>query len=140
MAWKSSSASRKIDPANCCRPTLFRGRTRFAPIRRCVAWAASRTTRIDPAPQWHDLLDECAERAVEAIGSATYQRVEVRFSNGVARLAAATADGAETEVAYRSAADLALGMKSMGLERLMLRAHRSQADYIADAQQKLDSS
>ena len=32
------------------------------------------------------------------------------------------------------------GMKSLGLERRMLRAHRSQADYVADTQQKLDRS
>ena len=95
---------------------------------------------IDPAPQWHYLIHECAERAVDSIESATYERVEVRFRSGVAHLALATADGAETQLAYRSAADLALGMKSMGLERLMLRTHRSQADYVADTQQKLDRS
>ena len=92
---------------------------------------------IDPAPQWRHLLDGCADQAVEAIEAATYENVAIRFSGGSARVSTRTIAGVEAETAYESADALAQGLNAMGLQRLMLQTHRSVADYIRDAREKL---
>ena len=94
-------------------------------------------TRIEPAERWIHLLHAGADRAMEALELARYHRADIRYAENRARVALATRDGWETEETFASGSELALGLRRLGLERLMLRTHRSEEAFIDAADAKM---
>lgn len=94
---------------------------------------------IEPAERWTDLLRGGAARAMEALELARYHRVDIRYAENRAGVALATRDGWETEETFASGSELALGLRRLGLERLMLRTHRSEEAFIDAADAKMDT-
>ena len=90
---------------------------------------------IEPAERWTHLLYEGADRAMEALELARYRRVDIRYAANRASVGLAAGDGWEAEETFASGGELALGLTRLGLERLMLRSHRSEEAFIdaADA-------
>ena len=92
---------------------------------------------IEPAERWTELLREGAARAMEALELARYHRVDIRYAENRASVALATRDGWEAEETFASGSELALGLRRLGLERLMFRSHRSEKAFIDAADVKI---
>lgn len=92
---------------------------------------------IEPARKWIHLLQEGADRAIEAIELATYRRIDIRYAGNNACVDLETGDGWEVAETFASGRELAKGLIRLGLERVMLRAHRSVEDFIGAADAKL---
>ena len=92
---------------------------------------------IEPAQRWTHLLHEGAERAIEAVELATYRRVDIRYAGNVAGVELASRDGWEAKEVFASGRELAAGLIRLGLERVMLRAHRSVEEFIRAADARL---
>ena len=92
---------------------------------------------IEPAERWIHLLYEGADRAMEALELARYRRVDIRYAANRASVGLAAGDGWEAEETFASGRELALGLTRLGLERLMLRSHRSEEAFIDAADAKM---
>ena len=92
---------------------------------------------IEPAQRWFHLLHEGADSAIEAIELATYRKVDVRYAANQVSIELAAGDEWEAEETFTSGRELATGLIRLGLERVMLRAHRSVEDFIRAADDKL---
>ncbi len=92
---------------------------------------------IEPGPQWEHLIRDGPEQAIAAIQYATYRNTRIRYVGDQAEVVLTGADGWQLEESFASGQELAKGLTRFGLERVMLRSHRSTADFIADADAKL---
>ena len=94
-------------------------------------------TIIEPAPRWIHLLRQGPEKAIEAIELSAYRTIDIRYSgNGISVELAAGNDWKE-KTTFESGRELAGGLTRLGLDRLMLREHRSIDDFIRDADAKM---
>ena len=94
-------------------------------------------TIIEPTQRWSHLLHEGADRAIEAIELATFRKVDIRYAVNHVSIALAAEDGWEAEETFASGRELATGLIRLGLERVMLRAHRTVEDFIQTADARL---
>ena len=78
--------------------------------------------------------------AIEAIELAAYRRVDIRYAGNRASVALTTGDGREAGETFESGRELAAGLTRLGLERVILREHRSVEDFIDAANAKLAAS
>ena len=67
----------------------------------------------------------------------TYRGVDIRYTGNKASVDLKTGDGWEAGETFASGRDLAAGLTRLGLERIMLREHRSMEDFIYAADAKL---
>ena len=92
---------------------------------------------IEPAPGWAHLIHGGPDMAIEAIELATYRGVDIRYTGNKASVDLTTGDGWEAGETFASGRELAAGLTRLGLERIMLREHRSVEDFIYAADAKL---
>ena len=74
---------------------------------------------------------------IEAIELATYRGVDIRYTGNKVSVDLTTGDGWEAGETFASGRELAAGLTRLGLERIMLREHRSMEGFIYAADAKL---
>ena len=87
---------------------------------------------IDPAPQWRHLIVAGLTAAIAAMEQSTYERVDITYTAGEARLNVSARDGWQKAERFASGQELAATLVRLGLDALMRRAHRTVADFIRD--------
>ena len=94
-------------------------------------------TIIEPAPRWIHLLRQGPEKAIEAIELSAYRTIDIRYSGNGISVELAAGNGWKEKTTFESGRELAGGLTRLGLDRLMLREHRSVGDFIRDADAKM---
>ena len=85
---------------------------------------------IDPAPQWEHLVADGLSAAVAAVEQSTYERVDIGYAAGEARLDVFARDGWRATERFASGRALAAAVQRLGLDAVMRREHRTVEEFI----------
>lgn len=85
---------------------------------------------IEPAPQWEHLVIDGLSVAVAAIEQSTYEHVGISYAAGKVQLDLTARDGWRRAERFASGQALAAALDRLGLGAIILREHRTVADFI----------